>query len=102
MMEEYSKTPDIVSISSHNKIDILSPSEIDNLRKGTYQLLAEVGVSYLSRKALTIFADHGAEVDWDTNIVRIPPDLVKKAMATAPRNIVLGGRDGLRENLMWP
>jgi trimethylamine--corrinoid protein Co-methyltransferase len=93
MMEEYSKTPDIVSISSHNKIDILSPSEIDNLRKGTYQLLAEVGVSYLSRKALTIFADHGAEVDWDTNIVRIPPDLVKKAMATAPRNIVLGGRE---------
>jgi trimethylamine--corrinoid protein Co-methyltransferase len=93
MMEEYSKTPDIISISSHNKIEILSPSEIDNLRKGTYQLLADVGVSYPSKKALTIFADHGAEVDWDTNIVRIPPDLVKKAMATAPRNIVLGGRE---------
>ena len=93
MMEKYSKTPDIISISSHNKIEILSPSEIDNLRKGTYQLLAEVGVSYPSKKALTIFADHGAEVDWDTNIVRISPDLVKKAMATAPRNIVLGGRE---------
>jgi len=93
MMEEYSKTPDIISISSHNKIEILSPSEIDNLRKGTYQLLAEVGVSYPSKKALTIFADHGAEVDWDTNIVRISPDLVNKAMATAPRNIVLGGRE---------
>ena len=93
MIENYSKTPDIISISSHNKIEILSPSEIDNLRKGTYQLLAEVGVSYPSKKALTIFADHGAEVDWDTNIVRIPPDLVDKAMATAPRNIVLGGRE---------
>ncbi len=93
MMEKYSKTPDIISISSHNKIEILSPSEIDNLRKGTYQLLAEVGVSYPSKKALTIFADHGAEVDWNTNIVRISPDLVDKAMATAPRNIVLGGRE---------
>jgi trimethylamine--corrinoid protein Co-methyltransferase len=93
MMGKYSRTPDIISISSHHKIEILSPSEIDNLRKGTYQLLAEVGVSYPSKKALAIFADHGAEVDWDTNIVRIPPDLVKKAMATAPRNIVLGGRE---------
>ena len=93
MMGKYSRTPDIISISSHHKIEILSPSEIDNLQKGTYQLLAEVGVSYLSKKALTIYADHGAEVDWDTNIVRISPDLVKKAMATAPRNIVLGGRE---------
>jgi trimethylamine--corrinoid protein Co-methyltransferase len=93
MMEKYSKTPDIISISSHNKIEILSPSEIDNLRKGTYQLLAEVGVSYPSKKALSIFADHGAEVDWDSEIVRIPPDLVDKAMATAPRIITLGGRE---------
>jgi trimethylamine--corrinoid protein Co-methyltransferase len=92
-MEKYSKTPDIISISSHNKIEILSPSEIDDLRKGTYKLLAEVGVAYPSKKALSIFADHGAEVDWDTNIVRIPPDLVDKAMSTAPRKIVLGGRE---------
>ena len=93
MEEQYSKTPDIISISSHHKIEILSPSEIDTLRKGSYQLLAEAGVYYPSKKALTIFADHGAEVDWDSKIVRIPPDLVDKAMATAPRNIVLGGRE---------
>jgi len=93
MMEKYSRTPDIIPISSHHKIEILSPSEIDILRKGTYQLLADVGVSYPSKKALTIFADHGADVDWDSKIVRIPPDLVDEAMSTAPRNIVLGGRE---------
>jgi len=92
-MGPYSKTPDILSISSHHKIEILSPSEIETLRKGTYQLLAEVGVYYPSKKALTIFADHGAEVDWDSKIVRIPPDLVDQAMSTAPRNIVLAGRE---------
>ncbi|RLD03636.1 MAG: hypothetical protein DRI65_12500 [Chloroflexota bacterium] len=89
----YSRTPDIVSISSHNKIAILSPSEIDTLKNGTYQLLAEVGVRYPSKRALKIFADHGAEVDQDSCIVKIPPELVDKAMATAPRNIVLGGRE---------
>jgi trimethylamine--corrinoid protein Co-methyltransferase len=92
-MEKFSQTPDIVSISTHNRIEILSPTEITNLRKGTYQLLADVGVYYPTKKALTIFADHGAEVDWDSKIVRIPPELVDKAMATAPRNIVLGGRE---------
>ena len=92
-MEQYSSTPDIVSISSHHKIEILSPSELDTLKKGTYQLLAEVGVKYPSEKALKIFTDHGADVDWESCIVRIPPDLVDKAMSTAPRDIVLGGRE---------
>jgi len=91
-MEQYSNTPDIISISSHHKIEILSPSELDTLKKGTYQLLAEVGVKYPSEKALKIFDDHGADVDWESCIVHIPPDLVDKAMATAPRDIVLGGR----------
>ncbi len=92
-MKEFSPTPDIISFSSHNKIEILSPKEIDTLKKGTYQLLAEVGVKYPSKKALGIFADHGADVDWESFIVRIPPDLVDQAMATAPRDIVLGGRE---------
>ena len=74
-------------------IEILSPTEIDTLRNGTYQLLADVGVYYPTKKALTIFADHGAEVDWDSKIVRIPPDLVDRAMTTAPRIFVLGGRE---------
>jgi trimethylamine--corrinoid protein Co-methyltransferase len=42
---------------------------------------------------LEIFADHGADVAWDEQLVRIPPDLVDRAMATAPRTFVLGGRE---------
>ncbi|MCP4422773.1 MAG: hypothetical protein GY805_39695, partial [Chloroflexi bacterium] len=89
----FSKTPDIVSVSSHHKIEVLSPSELETLKSGTLQLLAEVGVYYPSQKALTIFADNGADVDWETQIVRISPELVKKALGTAPRSFVLGGRE---------
>ncbi|MCP4142464.1 MAG: hypothetical protein GY755_19675 [Chloroflexi bacterium] len=89
----YSKTPDIFSIPSHNKIAVLSESELETIKNGTLQLLSDVGVYFPSKKALTIFSDHGANVDWDSKIVKIPPDLVKKAMATAPRNIVLAGRE---------
>ena len=89
----YSDTPDIISISSHNKINVLSESELETLKNGTLELLAEVGVYFPSQQALTIFADHGATVDWDSQIVKMSPDLVKKAMATAPRSFVLGGRE---------
>jgi trimethylamine--corrinoid protein Co-methyltransferase len=89
----HSETPDIISISSHHKIEVLSASELETIKEGTLQLLSDVGVYYPSQKALAIFADHGADVDLDSQIVRIPPDLVKKAMGTAPRSFVLGGRE---------
>jgi trimethylamine--corrinoid protein Co-methyltransferase len=89
----YSETPDLISISTHHKLEILSKSELSALKNGTLELLSEVGVYYPSKKALSIFSDHGADVDWETKIVRIPPDLVKKAMKTAPRSFVLGGRE---------
>ena len=85
----FSKTPDIISIASHHKIEILSSSEIKKIKQGTMQLLAEVGVYYPSQKALKIFSDHGANVDWKNKIVRIPPGLVIKAMETAPRSFIL-------------
>ena len=92
-MNAYSETPDIFSISSHQRIDVLSASELETLKNGTLEILSEVGVYFPTKKALKIFADNGANVDWETEIVRIPPDLVKKAMATAPRSFVLGGRE---------
>jgi trimethylamine--corrinoid protein Co-methyltransferase len=88
-----SETPDIISISSHHKLNVLSESELETLKNGTLQLLSEVGVHFPTKKALTIFADHGADVDWENEIVRLSPELVKKAMASAQRSFVLGGRE---------
>lgn len=89
----HSETPDIIPFSSPHKMAVLSPSELQTLQDGTLHLLSEVGVYFPSQKALKIFADHGAYVDWDTKIVRIPPDLVERGMSTAPRSFVLGGRE---------
>ena len=89
----YSETPDIIPFPSSFKSELLTHEQLDILKAGTLRLLDEVGVHFPSRRALEIFADHGARVDWDTEIVRIPPDLVTKAMSTAPRSFVLGGRE---------
>jgi trimethylamine--corrinoid protein Co-methyltransferase len=89
----YSKTSDILAYSSKNKHEVLSQSQLDTLKAGTLHIMEDVGVRFPSQKALKIFADHGAEIDWDTQIVRIAPDLVEKALSTAPRSFVLGGRE---------
>jgi trimethylamine--corrinoid protein Co-methyltransferase len=89
----YSETPDIESFSTTRRQDVLTPAQIKTCQEGTLHLLQEVGVRFPSHRALEIFADHGADVDMKTETVRIPPDLVQKAMSTAPRSFVLGGRE---------
>ena len=89
----HSETPDILHFKTKRRLDVLTPAQIQTVQEGTLKLLQEVGVHFPSPRAQEIFADFGAEVDRSTNIVRIPPDLVKKAMSTAPRSFVLGGRE---------
>ncbi len=89
----YSETPDIIPFSSPIKFEVLSRAQIEVLKQGTLKLLADVGVRFPSQTALEIFSDHGAEIDWEKQIVRIQPDLVEGALSTAPRSFVLAGRE---------
>lgn len=86
-------TPDILPFTSRARLRHLAPEERERLKQGTLRILEEIGVRIPSKKALSLFADHGARVDKDTQIVRIPSDLVQKAMSTAPRSFVLAGRE---------
>jgi trimethylamine--corrinoid protein Co-methyltransferase len=88
-----SKTPDIVPFTSPFRGELLSAAQLQSLKQGTLRLLDEVGIHFPSQEALEIFADHGAKVDWDSQVVRIPSDLVEEAMSAAPRSFTLGGRE---------
>jgi trimethylamine--corrinoid protein Co-methyltransferase len=87
------ETPDIIPFTSPIKGEVLTQSELKDLKGKTLHILNEIGVHFPSPKALDIFASHGSRVDFEKQIVRIPPDLVTKAMATAPRTFILGGRE---------
>jgi trimethylamine--corrinoid protein Co-methyltransferase len=89
----FSETPDIIPFTSPIKFGVLSQRELATVKEKTKLLLSEVGVRFPSPKALKIFAEHGARVDLETEIVRIPPELVDKGMSTAPRSFTLGGRE---------
>ncbi len=88
--------PPIEPIRTSYKLQLLSDEQLDQLQEATLQILEDVGVKFPSEKALAILADHGAQVDNETQIVKIPRDLVRKAMATVPRYFRVGARPVVR------
>jgi trimethylamine--corrinoid protein Co-methyltransferase len=84
--------PDVQPLRSEVTFQYLSTEELDRLQAATLTILEEVGVKFPSEKALAVFADYGAQVDHVSQIVKIPPDLVRKALGTVPRYFQVGGR----------
>jgi len=85
--------PPIEPICSSIRLQLTEPEQLDQLQEATLTILEEIGVRFPSRQALDILADHGAQVDAHTQIVRFPADLVRRAMASVPRYFHLGARD---------
>lgn len=82
----------IQPIKSKLKISILDDEEIKGINQTARDILEKVGIMVPSAKALTIFADAGADVDLHKKIVRIPAQLVDDFLKTAPRRYTLCGR----------
>jgi trimethylamine--corrinoid protein Co-methyltransferase len=79
-------------IKSKLSLEVLRPKEISDIREATLHILETVGVHFPSECALGILAEHGADVDYESQIVRFPSDLVIGAMSHAPRTYTLSGR----------
>jgi len=83
---------DIKPIRPKFHLEVLNADELAAIQSATLHILEHVGVCFPSERALRVFAQHGAHVDLDSQIVRIPPDLVTEAMSYAPRSYLLAGR----------
>ena len=81
-----------ISIKPDMKIKALDRQEIEKIHAATLVVLQKTGVRFPCEKALDIFAQAGAEVDFKTEIVKIQPDLLMKALAAAPAEFVMGSR----------
>jgi trimethylamine:corrinoid methyltransferase-like protein len=80
-------------IRTDYRLDLLNQDQLNQLQAATLEILDQVGVRFPSEKALSVFADHSARVDWQNQIVKLSPDLVRKALSTVPRYYSLGARD---------
>jgi len=81
----------IQPIKSKLKISILDDQEIQQINENTRVVLAEIGIEFPSDKALKIFADVGADVNFEKQLVKIPADLLDKYLATSPRQYTMAG-----------
>jgi trimethylamine:corrinoid methyltransferase-like protein len=72
---------------------ILREDEKVRIHDESLHLLAEVGVKITSDAPLKMLEAHGAPVDWDRKVARIPTELVEQSLDTAPRSFTLGARN---------
>jgi len=82
----------IKPITPELHLDVLNAAQLAEIKSATFHVLETVGVHFPSERALSVFAEHGAQVDLDSQIVRLSPELVADAISHAPRSYVLSGR----------
>lgn len=71
------------------KLTLLSEELIARVMDEAHQLLLKPGVKVINEEARELLASAGSQVDPETNVVRIPEQIVRKALETAPREFYL-------------
>jgi len=89
----FTHTPDIIPFKSPIKAEFLSEVELEIIKGKTLHVINEVGFHFPSIKALCIFESFGALMDFNSQIVRISPGLVEKAISAASPSFLLAGRE---------
>lgn len=79
---------------------VLSDDEVAGIHEAGLKVLAGTGIRVLHEEARSILKDAGAEVDEDTELVRIDPGLVTESLASAPSRFEIRSRTGTRDVLM--
>ena len=67
-----SPTPPIEPLVPSYNIRILPDEKLEQFKLGALQLLERTGFKCPSERALKIYADNGAQVDFETQIVKLP------------------------------
>lgn len=74
------------------RFEVFSRDQLEELFNGVLHVMDKIGLDVHHEEARNILADAGAHVE--DKRVHIPPHLVKRALATAPRSFTVYARDG--------
>lgn len=89
---DFCETPSLEPIVPGFHVHILSDEQLGQFRSTTLDILDQVGIYCPSTKVINIYAEHGALVNFNDKVVRLPPQVVLDAMSHAPRYYTLGAR----------
>ena len=70
----------------------LSEDEQLRVHERSINILEQVGIKFLSDKALKILGKNGAKVDYGEKLAKISREMVDQALKTSPKSFVLGAR----------
>lgn len=76
------------------KLILLTEDIIERILDEAYQLLLKPGIKVNNEEARDLLASAGAQIDLETNVVRIPEQIARKALGSAPREFYLYDYDG--------
>src|SRR4030043_2450520 len=88
-----SETPSLQPIIPSYHVRILEDEQLNQLQSATLEILEQVGIHCPSQKALDIYAEHGGEVNFSSQVVKLPRQVVLESMSHAPRFYTMGARD---------
>jgi len=78
---------------SKPRTTFLSREEIEAIHNASLRVLEKTGIKVMSEMVLDILKKGGANVDYGTNRVTLPRQLVEEALKVAPRTITYGARN---------
>jgi trimethylamine--corrinoid protein Co-methyltransferase len=76
------------------KLIMLAPEDKERIYRAAMHVLEDIGMQLLHDDALLLLKNAGCETDEREHRVKIPTDLVEKAIASAPSNIAAYSREG--------
>ncbi|HET6595622.1 MAG TPA: trimethylamine methyltransferase family protein [Anaerolineales bacterium] len=76
------------------KLTLLTDEFIDRILDEAYQLLLRPGIKVQNAEARQLLGDSGGQVDEETQVVKIPAQIVKKALESVPHEFYLYDYDG--------
>jgi len=79
-------------VGPRRSLPMLPADDVERIHEASLDVLADVGVMFHSQPALDVLEAHGATVDRETTVARIPAAAVDEALRTLPAHFTLGGR----------
>ncbi|MDQ2691831.1 MAG: trimethylamine methyltransferase family protein [Chloroflexota bacterium] len=76
------------------KLTLLTDELIERILDEAYQLLLKPGIKVQNAEARQLLVEAGAQVNEETQVVRIPAQIVKKALESVPHEFYLYDYDG--------
>ncbi len=74
-------------------LNMFTGDELDTLHFATLDILRNTGIKIESKEAQDLFDGYGADVDYNTGLVKIPAYMIEDAIRSAPPTITLAGRN---------